>query len=125
MGKIVNVSRDEKAARAVALVIDAGLVVKSFGPTGDFTVGPYTKAVGPASFALFGYGRNVPDTYRSREGAAIDVARSFVSCVGAGRAREAAMRTPGRPAFSTAAADIARKTADHLRVCRRINCREC
>ena len=123
-----QVSRDEQAARLVRLMIEAGLVLKSPGPSGDFTVGPYTKAVGPSAFALFGYGRygqQVPADYQAREGSALDVARAFVSCVGSGRAREVALRAPGRPPASDAPARIARERAEHVRSCRALHCKTC
>jgi hypothetical protein len=121
-----KVSRDEQAAQIVAAVISAGCVVKSWGPDGDFTVGPYTKAVGPATFAMFGYGARVPAPYQAREGSALEVARVFVgSCVGAPRARQAALATPGRPAFSDAAGQVARERAAHARVCRSLHCKRC
>jgi hypothetical protein len=125
MAKQIKITRDEQAARIVAAVIQAECVVKSFGPDGDFTVGPYTKSVGPSTFALFGYGARVPEAYQAREGAAIVVARLFVSCVGSTRAREAALSTPNRPALSDAAGQIARARAEHARVCRSFHCAQC
>jgi hypothetical protein len=125
MAKIVKISRDDQAARLVRLMIEAGLVLKSFGPTGDYTVGPAVKAVGPSCFGLYGYGVRVPEPYQAREGTAIEVARAFVSCVGSSRARETALRSPGRPAASNAAVQIARKRAEHIRSCRAIRCGEC
>ena len=83
-------SRDEQAAVLVSAAISAGRILKSFGPDGDYTVGPYQTATGPSAFALFGYGTQVPATYQQRQGAALDVARAFVSCVGSGRALAAA-----------------------------------
>ncbi len=120
-----TVTRDEQTARLVRLMIEAGIILKSFGPTGDFTVGPSIKAVGPNTFGLFGYGRRVPEAYQAREGAAIDVARCFVSCVGSTRARDVALRAPGRPAASDAAAQVARRAAEHIRGCRAIRCATC
>ncbi len=120
-----QVSRDEQTARLVRLMIEAGLVLKASGLDGAFTVGPYTKAVGPAAFALFGYGQRVPADYQAREGDAVQVARLFVSCVGSGRAREVALRAPGRPPASDAAARIARERAAHVRSCRALRCRTC
>lgn len=125
MAKQTEITRDEQAARIVAAAIGAGCVVKAFGPDGDFTVGPYTKAVGPATFALFGYGRSVPSACQAREGSALTMARLFVSCVGSSRAREAALTAPNRPALSDAAAQIARQRAEHARVCRSLHCAQC
>ena len=83
-------TRDEQAAVLVTEALTQGRIVKSFGPDGDYTVGPYHTATGPEAFALFGYGAEVPAAYQQRQGAAVDVARAFVSRVGSGRAREAA-----------------------------------
>ena len=83
-------TRDEQAAVLVTEALTQGRIVKSFGPDGDYTVGPYHTATGPAAFALFGYGAEVPQAYQARQGAALDVARAFVAVVGSGRAREAA-----------------------------------
>src|SRR5678816_350953 len=55
--KTKQISRDEQVARLVAVMIEADLVLKCDGPWGSHTVGPYVKAVGPACFAAFGYGR--------------------------------------------------------------------
>jgi hypothetical protein len=84
-------THEEMAISLVVTAIVAGHVVKAFGPEGDYTVGPYPKAVGDPAFALFGYGVRVREPYRAREDSAQEVARMFVSsCVGATRAREAA-----------------------------------
>lgn len=84
-------SREATAIALVERAILAGHVVATHGPDGEYTVGPYHKAVGPATFGLFGYGRRVLDPYRAREGSAAEMARMFVaSCVGSTRAREAA-----------------------------------
>lgn len=86
-------SHEETAIAMVVTCIVAGHVVKAWGPDGDFTVGPYHKAVGEPTFALFGYGRRIPEPYQAREGSAQDMARMFVaSCVGSTRAREAARK---------------------------------
>ncbi len=121
-----RISPAEQAARVVALVIGAGLVVKIQGDAGDFTAGPYVRAVGPPGFAVFGYGREVPEAHRAQEmPRAIDAGRALVRCVGALRASQAAMATPGRPAFSTAGADAARRSASHVRDCRAFRCKTC
>lgn len=120
-----TITRDEQAARLVKAMIEADGIVKAEGPQGSYTVGPAPKAAGPSTFGLYGYGRDVPEPYRAREGQPIDVARAFVACVGSGRAREAALRTPGRPALSDAAAQIARQKAEHIRTCRAVRCRTC
>jgi len=125
MTKIAKISRDEQAARLVRLMIESDIVLKSFSRDGDFTVGPAPKAVGPSCYGLYGYGMRVPESYRAREGSAIDVARLFVSCVGSSRARDVAQRAPGRPLASDAAARIARERARHIRVCRALHCRIC
>lgn len=123
--KTARITRNEQATRLVVLMIESGLVLKSFGTDGDYTVGPYTKAVGPSCFALFGYGRNVPEPYRAREGTTAEVARAFVNSVGSSRARETALCAPGRPPASDAAGQIARKKAEHIRSCRAFHCKEC
>jgi hypothetical protein len=111
--------RDEQAAALVTEALTQGRIVKAFGPDGDYTVGPYHTATGPASFALFGYGSEVPAAYQQRQGAAVDVARAFVACVGSGRAREAA-RAP-REAFRRDSAIMR-----HVQVgCRKIRCAMC
>src|SRR5512147_1831395 len=114
-----TIGRDEQAARVVAAIIAADIVLQSFGPEGDFTVGPYKKAVGPPAFAVFGYGRRVSSDRQEREGSAIEVARAFVASVGASRARDAALRSPGRPRLSSAAYECARQRAEHIRNCRK------
>ena len=112
-------SRDEQAAVLVSQAISAGRILQSFGPDGDYTVGPYQTAVGPASFALFGYGTQVPATYQQRQGAALDVSRAFVSCVGSTRARMAA-KAP-RVAFYRVSSLV-----EHVkRGCRKIRCSVC
>lgn len=112
-------SRDEQAAVLVTEALTQGRIVKSFGPDGDYTVGPYHTATGPEAFALFGYGAEVPAAYQQRQGAAVDVARAFVSRVGSGRAREAA-RAPREP-FRRASALMR-----HVRAgCRKIRCPLC
>lgn len=84
-------THNETATALVVTAIAAGHVVKAFGPDGEYTVGPYHKAVGEPTFALFGYGRRVREPYRAREGSALEMASMFVaSCVGSTRAREAA-----------------------------------
>ena len=112
-------NRDEQAAVLVTEALTQGRIVKSFGPTGDYTVGPYHTAIGPSTFALFGYGPEVPAAYQARQGAALDVARAFVSRVGSGRAREAA-RAP-REAFRRDSA-----LQRHVQQgCRRMRCPMC
>ena len=144
MAKLRKPSNDEKAAAHVKAAIDLGAIVKSFGPDGDFTAGPYTKAVGPQCFALFGYGKRVPEPYQAREGDSALVARLFVSCVGSTRARDAALRampkkpTAGPVAKPAAARKPPSKTfleayrrrggslLDHVRSgCRRLFCPVC
>mgnify|MGYP001567422829 CR=1 FL=1 len=116
---------NRKGRNLDAAMVEHGLVVKASGPQGDFTVGPYTKAVGPPTCALFGYGRAVPEPYQAREGTAVAVGRLLVSCVGAGRAREAALTTKGRPALSDAAGQIARARREHVSLCRAVHCKVC
>lgn len=112
-------TRDEQAAVLVTEALTQGRTLKAFGPDGDYTVGPYHTATGPEAFALFGYGSEVPQAYQQRQGAAVDVARAFVSRVGSGRAREAA-RAP-REAFRRASALVR-----HVRTgCRKIRCTMC
>lgn len=83
----------DRAARMVALVIGAGLVVKVRGDVGDFTAGPYQRAVGSSGFAVFGYGREVPEEHRAQEmPRAIEAGRALVRCVGALRAARGARR---------------------------------
>jgi hypothetical protein len=84
-------SHESSAIALVVQAITAGHVVKAYGPEGDYTVGPYHKAVGAPTFAMFGYGRRVREPYRAREGSALEMASMFVSsCVGSTRGREAA-----------------------------------
>jgi hypothetical protein len=112
-------TRDEQAAFLVTEALTHGRILSSFGPDGDYTVGPYHTATGPASFALFGYGSEVPQAYQQRQGAAVDVARAFVSRVGSGRAREAARAR--REAFRRDSA-----LARHVQAgCRKIRCAMC
>lgn len=144
MVKTKKPSNDEKAAAHVKAAIEAGAVVKSFGPDGDFTVGPYAKAVGPSCFALFGYGTRVPEPYQAREDTAERVAHLFVSCVGSTRARDAALRAmpkkssalpaakravPRKPPSKTFLAAYRRRGGsllDHVRSgCRRLFCPVC
>jgi hypothetical protein len=112
-------TRDEQAAFLVTEALTHGRILSSFGPDGDYTVGPYHTATGPASFALFGYGSEVPQAYQQRQGAAVDVAQTFVSRVGSGRAREAARAR--REAFRRDSA-----LARHVQAgCRKIRCPLC
>lgn len=84
-------TRDEQAAALVTEALTQGRIVKSFGPDGDYTVGPYHTATGPEAFALFGYGSEVPrPTSSARERPSTSRGRSWLAW-----APDAPERRPG------------------------------
>lgn len=88
--KTTKLSNDDKAAARVLVLLEKGVIVHGHAAAGTCTVGPHRKAVGPAGFALFGYGRYGKP--QDREYATAEqAAYGFVSACGSTRAREAAI----------------------------------
>lgn len=92
-----SLTHKEKAiARIVALIKD-GIIVKSDAIRGNYTIGPWTPAVGPRGrFAVYGYRVDYDEMgslvgYVNENLSAVDAAEILVARVGAGRARDAAI----------------------------------
>jgi hypothetical protein len=133
MARRTQAQIETDAATEVAKAIGAGHVLTSKGiDDGTYTAGPYTKALGPATFVLFGYGPAVLDGYRHREGEVLRVAYLFVSVAGAERARRLAVEAMTPPAPYVEPRTIARSPMDHtsrmrqhIVLCRSVHCRVC
>jgi len=92
-----KLSNDEKAMARVKAVLATGKVLTVLASSGYYTAGPYTPAVGPRGFAVYGYGglcrdRTVPAREFTGSDALTSAAWAVVSSCGSTRAREAAIK---------------------------------
>lgn len=88
-----KLSNDEKAMARVKAVLATGKVLTVPASSGYYTAGPYTPAVGPRGFAVYGYGgRTVPTREFTGSDALTSAAWAVVSSCGSTRAREAAIK---------------------------------
>lgn len=88
-----KLSNDEKAMVRVRTVLATGKVLTVPASSGYYTAGPYTPAMGPHGFAVYGYGGRVaPAREFTGSDAVTSAAWAVVSACGSTRAREAAIK---------------------------------